>query len=79
MTLAGDTTTAGGAIVITKGFGLFTGGASFTLARSTLASGPYAGAALSDFTLTIDSANPLVVGTTDYGVQLTSGRCGCCR
>ena len=73
VTLSGDTTAAGGTIVITNGFGLFTGGATFTLARSTLASGPYAGAALSDFTLTIDSANPLVVGTSDYGVQLTSG------
>ncbi len=73
VTLSGDTTSAGGTIVITNGFGLFTGGATFTLARSTLASGPYAGAALSDFTLTIDSANPLVVGTSDYGVQLTSG------
>ena len=51
MTLSGDTTTAGGTVAITKGFGFFTGGASFSLTRTAITTGTYSGDTLSDFEL----------------------------
>src|SRR4029079_8012155 len=71
--LAGDTTTAGGTVAITKGFGFLTGGATFALTRTAITTGTYTGDTLSDFDLTLDSTTPLLIGTSDYGLSLTSG------
>ena len=58
---------------MTNGFGFFTGGATFTVTRTAITTGTYSGDTLADYSLTLDPATPLLIGTSDYGLSLTSG------